>query len=84
MLITSKRCSPLSAGMIHYGQKRFERQMSHQAKSDQPNEYAIFESALIRVLTVPHSKLKSHLDYEKQARKQQQKRASSHASRVKG
>jgi hypothetical protein len=52
-------------------------------KSDQPGEYANFESALRKVLSVPHSALKAHLDAEKRARKQRGKRASARASRVK-
>jgi len=51
--------------------------MSHQAKSDKPDEYSSFETALKKVLSVPRSKLKSKLDAEKRKRS---KRAS--ASRV--
>ena len=46
-------------------------------------EYAIFETALKKVLSVPHSALKAHLDAEKRARKRRGKRASGHASRAK-
>ena len=50
---------------------------------NQPDEYATFETALKKVLSVPHSALKAHLDAEKRARKQRGKRASGHASRAK-
>jgi hypothetical protein len=59
--------------------------VSRQAnKSDQPDEYTNFETALKKVLSVPHSALKAELDREKRVRKQRQKRASGHASRAKG
>ena len=50
---------------------------------NETDEYATFETALKKVLSVPHSALKTHLDAEKRARKQRGKRASGHASRVK-
>lgn len=53
------------------------------AKNEQ-GEYATFETALKKVLSVPHSALKAELDREKRVRKQRQKRASGHASRAKG
>jgi hypothetical protein len=46
-------------------------------------EYATFEIALKKVLSVPHSALKAQLDAEKRARKQRGKRASGHVSRAK-
>jgi hypothetical protein len=52
------------------------------AKND-PGEYATFETALKKVLSVPHSALKAHLSAEKRARKQRRKRASDRASRAK-
>jgi len=52
------------------------------AKNEQ-NEYATFEGALQKVLSVPHSTLKAQLDAEKRVRKQHGKRASAHASRAK-
>ncbi len=55
---------------------------SHSAKNEQ-GEYATFETALKKVLSVPHSALKAHLDAEKRARRQRRKRASGHASREK-
>jgi hypothetical protein len=57
--------------------------MSRQAQSDQPDEYTNFETALKKVLSVPHSALKAQLDAEKKARKRRAKRVSSHASRAK-
>jgi hypothetical protein len=52
--------------------------MSRQAKSEKPDEYSSFETALKKVLSVPRSKIKSKLDAEKRKRS---KRASvSHAS----
>jgi len=48
---------------------------------NETGEYANFENALKRVLTVPHSEMKAKLDAEKQARKQ---RVSVRASRDKG
>ena len=53
------------------------------AKNEQ-GEYATFENALKKVLSVPHSALKAEHDREKRVRKQRQKRASGHASRAKG
>jgi hypothetical protein len=52
------------------------------AKNEQ-GEYATFENALKKVLSVPHSALKAQLDAEKRVQKQRQKRASDHASREK-
>jgi hypothetical protein len=43
--------------------------MSRQAKSDKPsNEYDVFSQALKKVLSVPHSEIKSKLDAEKRKR----------------
>jgi hypothetical protein len=42
--------------------------VSRQAKSDKPDEYSSFENALRKVLSVPHSKIKSKLDAEKRKR----------------
>jgi hypothetical protein len=53
------------------------------AKNEQ-GEYATFETALKKVLSVPHSALKAQLDREKRMRKQRTKRASVRASRAKG
>ena len=52
------------------------------AKNEQ-GEYAMFEAALKKVLSVPHSELKAHLDREKRVRKQRTKRLSVRASRAK-
>jgi len=49
------------------------------AKNEQ-GEYATFETALKKVLSVPHSALKAQLDAEKRVRKQRGKRPSGHAS----
>ncbi len=54
------------------------------APAKNENEYATFETALKKVLSVPHSALKAQLDREKRMRKQRAKRASGHASRAKG
>ncbi len=51
---------------------------------NETGEYANFENALRKVLSVPHSELKSKLSSEKRARKRQPKRAFSRASSVKG
>ena len=57
--------------------------MSRQAnKSDKPDEYANFERALKKVLSVSHTEIKARLDAAKKAR-QRGKRASGHASRAK-
>ena len=48
---------------------------------NESGEYATFETALKKVLAVPHSALKAQLDAEKRVRKQRGKRASGHASR---
>jgi hypothetical protein len=57
--------------------------VSRQAnKSDQPDEYANFQRALKKVLSVPHSEIKARLDAAKKAR-QRGKRASARASREK-
>jgi hypothetical protein len=53
------------------------------ASAKNENEYATFETALKKVLSVPHSALKAHLDAEKRARKRRGKRDSGHASRAK-
>jgi len=53
------------------------------AKNEQ-GEYVTFETALKKVLSVPHSALKAQLAREKRVRKQRAKRASGHASRAKG
>jgi hypothetical protein len=45
-------------------------------------EYATFETALKKVLSVPHSALKAELDREKRVRKQRRRQASDHASRA--
>ena len=47
-------------------------------------EYATFENALKKVLSVPHTALKAELDREKRVRKQRRKRASDRASHAKG
>ena len=52
------------------------------AKSEQ-GDYATFEIALKKVLSVPRSKLKAQLDAEKRVRKQRQTRPSGHVSRAK-
>jgi hypothetical protein len=52
---------------------------------NEPGEYANFENALRKVLSVPHSEIKAKIDSEKQARKQQKKQPSAvRASRAKG
>jgi len=51
---------------------------------NESGEYATFETALKKVLSVPHSALKAQLDREKRMRKQRTKRASVRASRAKG
>jgi len=48
---------------------------------NESGEYATFETALKKVLSVPHSALKAELDREKRVRKQRRGRASGHASR---
>ena len=50
---------------------------------NETGEYATFETALKKVLSVPHSALKAHLDAERRVRRQRTKRASAHASRAK-
>jgi hypothetical protein len=55
-----------------------------QSSKSETGEYATFETALKKVLSVPHSALKAHLDAEKRARKRRGKRASGHASRARG
>jgi hypothetical protein len=47
---------------------------------NESGEYATFETALKKVLSVPHSALKAELDREKRVRKQRGKRPSGHAS----
>jgi hypothetical protein len=57
--------------------------VSRQAnKSEQPDEYANFQRALKKVLSVPHSEIKARLDAAKKAR-QRAKRASARASGAK-
>jgi hypothetical protein len=56
----------------------------HSALAKTENEYATFETALKKVLFVPHSALKAELDRESRVRKRRQKRASVRASRAKG
>jgi len=51
---------------------------------NETGEYATFEAALKKVLSVPHSALKAHLDAEKRVRRQRKKRASGHVSSEKG
>jgi hypothetical protein len=55
----------------------------NQSAKNETDEYATFETALKKILSVPHSALKAHLDAEKRARKLRGKRASGHASRTK-
>jgi len=56
---------------------------SGQGRSDKPvDEYANFERALKKVLSVSHDEMKVRLADAKRAR-QRQKRASGHASRAK-
>ena len=50
---------------------------------NESSEYATFETALKKVLSVPHSALKAELDREKRVRKQRRKRASDRASHAK-
>jgi len=47
---------------------------------NESGEFATFETALKKVLTVPHSALKAQLDAEKRVRKQRGRRPSGHAS----
>ena len=53
------------------------------APAKNENEYATFETALKKVLSVPHSALKAQLDAEKRVRQQRGRGASGHASRDK-
>ena len=55
---------------------------SQSAKSEQA-EYATFENALQKVLSVPRSQIVSKLDDEKRARKLRGKHSSARASRAK-
>ena len=55
---------------------------SRQGSSERPDEYANFERALKKVLSVPHSEIKARLDAAKKAR-QSGKRVSARASRAK-
>src|SRR5580693_7303670 len=48
------------------------------------DEYATFEAALKKVLSVPRSAIQAQLDAEKPVRKRRGRRASGHASRDKG
>jgi len=58
--------------------------VSRQAnKSDQPDQYANFERALKKVLSVSHSEIQARLESAKAAR-QREKRTSVRASRAKG
>jgi len=50
---------------------------------NEQGEFATFETALKKVLSVPHSALKDQLDAERRVRKQKQKRASGRASHAK-
>jgi hypothetical protein len=50
---------------------------------NETGEYANFERALKKVLSVSHSEIKARLDAAKKAR-QRGRRASGHASRAKG
>jgi len=56
---------------------------SKQTAKNETSEYATFETALKKVLSVPHSALKTQLDAEKRARKRRGKLASGHASHAK-
>jgi hypothetical protein len=57
--------------------------VSRQAnKSDQPDEYANFEKALKKVLSVPHSEIEAKLNAAKKER-QRGKQASARVSRAK-
>lgn len=47
---------------------------------NESGEYATFETALKKVLAVPHSALKAQLNAEKRVRKQRGRRPSGHAS----
>jgi hypothetical protein len=52
---------------------------SGQGRSDQPDEYANFQRALKKVLSVPHEEIKARLAAAKNAR-QRRKKVSGHAS----
>jgi hypothetical protein len=52
---------------------------SRQGSSDKPDEYANFERALTKVLSVSHEEIKTRLASAKRAR-QERKKASGHAS----
>jgi hypothetical protein len=56
--------------------------MAHPKPSakNETGEYATFETALKKVLSVPRSTMKAKLDAEKRARKRHAKRVSSRAS----
>jgi len=54
------------------------------APAKNENEYATFENALRKVLSVPHSTLKAKLDAEKRVRKQRGKRPFGHVSDANG
>jgi hypothetical protein len=56
---------------------------SRQGSSDQPDEYANFERALKKVLSVSHSEIQARLESAKAAR-QSAKRTSVRVSRAKG
>jgi hypothetical protein len=60
--------------------------MAHHPKLSAKNEtgeYANFERALKKVLSVSHSEIKSRLDAAKRERQQRRKRASARVSRAK-
>jgi hypothetical protein len=60
--------------------------MAHHPKPSAKNEsgeYATFEAALKKVLSVPRSELKAKLDAERREKKQRGKRPSGHVSRDK-
>jgi hypothetical protein len=60
------------------------REMSRQAKSDQPSsEYSNFENALKKVLSVPHSAIQTKLAAEKK-RKRAKQASASHVLSAKG
>jgi hypothetical protein len=58
-------------------------QRSKPSGKNEQSEYAVFESALKKVLSVPHSEIKNRLKAAKQERKlRRAKRASARASRA--
>ena len=75
--------TPVVSGVVTSRQKDGHTLVSRQAnKSDKPGEYANFERALKKVLSVSHEEIKARLDAAKRAR-QRQKRASGRASPAK-